>query len=80
MLVKFNAIVRDVFPSTKSEIDYVLFMDKDTGGDVKLSYDRGVHKLVQGQELAIEVNVKGRMFSNSVDLRVVSDKPQVKRA
>ena len=71
MQVTFTGIVREVFPSDKRPEDYVTFYDRDSGGDVKLTFDRGSIDLIVGAELKIDATVKGRQYGNSIGYKVL---------
>jgi len=72
MNASFKGIVRDIFPSDKKPMDYVTFLDRDTGGDVKLTFPRGMVNFKVNDELYFDVVVKGRAFGNGVGFEVVS--------
>lgn len=77
MKISGTLFVRDVFVSDKDKqgnvkqrpVEYVTFMDMETGGDVKLSFDTG-HGLKVGQTVQLDATVKGRQFGNTVSLHV----------
>lgn len=77
MKVQFKGLVRDVFISDKDKngnakakpVHYITFVDVETGGDVKLSYDEG-HGLTIGQTVDVNATVKGRAFGNSIGYHV----------
>ena len=87
MKVQFKALVRDVYVSDKDKngqaktkpVHYITFVDVETGGDLKLSFDPG-HGLAVGQTVNVEAVVKGRAFGSSIGYHVeqVLNKPASK--
>ncbi len=77
MKMQFKGLVRDIYVSDKDKdgkakphpAHYVTFVDMETGGDVKLSYEEG-HGLAVGQVVDVNVVVKGRAFGSSVGYHV----------
>lgn len=78
MKIQLKGFVRDIYVSDKDKdgkakshpVDYVSFVDKETGGDVKLSFDAG-HGLTVGQDVVLDLIVKGRQFGQNIGYSVL---------